>query len=337
MPRGAAKRLGLWLSTAALLGWLTSACLLGDVEHTVTSLQISGGRVMGTLLLPSLVGLGRDELQIELFEDGRRLGPEVETAQTVREARSGTYAVQAGRWPMWSPTRLTFSATDGSTPRSNGRLYRVRYPRRQLPAAIALLLGSWIVLPLATLHLSRRRPDAPPRSSRSCAAAWSVGALGALYTLFAAQAWLPPLNTPWFVALLAIGLLPFLARLARKQAGLPDGLPWLAGLLAWAALTSVAGSSYASTATATAFVAVSVGGLAVSLGMRGALQPCEHRKPLVLGLFFFAVGLSLARDAGFDLAGSLASLGLSSVWPSQLVNPWTTKFLAHWLLIVLWF
>lgn len=338
MPRRAAKRLGLWLGTAALLGWLTAACLFGDVEHEVTSLQISGGRVMGTLLLPSMVRLGRDELQIELFEDGRRLGPEVETAKAVREARSGTYAVLAGRWPVWSPTRLTFSASDGSTPRSNGRLYRVRYPRRQLPAAMALLLGSWIVLPLATLHLSRRGADAPPRASGSCgAAAWSVAALGALYTLFAVQAWLPPPNTAWFVALLAIGLLPFLARLARRQAGLPDWVPWLAGLLAWAALTSVANSSYASTATAAAFVAVSVGGLAVDLGMRGALQPCEDRRPLVLGLLVFAVGLSLARDAGFDLAGSLASLGLSAVWPSQLVNPWTTKFLAHWLLVVLWF
>lgn len=338
MALRAAGRLGLWLATAAALAWLSAACLLGHVEHTVSSLQISGGRVIGTLLLPSLVRIGQGELQLELFEDGRRLGPRVEEARRVREMQGGSYAVLSGRRPLWSPTRMYFSASDGSTPSSNGRLYTVRYPRRQLPAAIALLLGSWIVLPLVTLRCLRRRADAPGRRKGRGfgAAAWSVGVLGALYSLFAVQAWLPPPNTFWFLALLAVVLPPFLARLSRRQVRLPLWFPWLAGLIGWAGLTSVAGSSYASPATAIGFFAISVGGCVAYFGVRGVLERGEDRTPLVLVLFVFVVALSLARDAGFDIAGSLAAVGLSSIWPLQVVNPWTTKFYAHWLLIGLW-
>jgi O-antigen ligase len=330
--------LGLWLSVGAVLGWLTAVCLFGQVGHSLTPSQIVGDGVVGRVWFPRLVWLGPGDPDLEIFEEERRLGPRVQGAESVRELLGGAYAIGLADWSFGSSGVLHFSASDGSAPRFNGRRYRVSYPRRFLPASMALLLGSWFLLPLAALRYSSklRRPSIRARPPLNTSG-WSLAVMGGLYSLFVVQAWLPASNDAWFLALTGVGLAPFLARLGRCEVEVPLWSPWLAGFLVWLACTTWGGSSFVSMGQAAVFFAVTTVGLIVFLGWRGSLDRYEGRRSgLLVGLFLAAVGLSLARDAGCDLAGIFASLGLTSVWPGRLVNPWTTKFVGHWLLVLGW-
>lgn len=211
-------------------------------------------------------------------------------------------------------------------------------PFRHLPASTMLLLASWILLPAAVIDRWRRPTQSPPSGTPLEIPAWTVVVCGGVYSLFAIQAWLPPSNAHWLLAVGAVGLAPALARLSAGQWAPPGWLPWVAGLGAWATVSSFAGSSYASPATAAGFLTVSAWGLALYFGLRGSLKGDESREPsLILGLFVFTTGLNLAREAGFDPAGRLTSLGLSPLLWKGIVNQWTTKFTAHWLLVVSWF
>lgn len=319
-----------------LLAWITAACMFMKVEHEFSGHRIQGGRRIAYVFLPGQWALPTRDLQLEVLEDGQEMGPRAPARQDLLGTSKGGYALRSRGWPRTSV--LYLSPADGSDPRQNGRRYVVRYPRRQLPASLALLLGSWIILPLVAFRYSRRSADSPLREWASLrTAAWSVVVIGSLYTLFAAQAWLPPLNIAWFLAIVAVAFPLFLRSLIGRELHLPAWSPWIAGLLAWIACSLFGVSPYASPATASTFVAASAGGLVVYFGIGGALDRYkQHCSSLLLGLFVFAAGLSLARNAGFDLAGSLASVGLSSVWPARVVNPWTTKFIGHWLLVVLW-
>lgn len=60
--------------------------------------------------------------RLELFEDGRRLGPGHASHEDIRE-------LGAGRYSHWG-AQLYFSASDNSDPRRNGRAYTVRESRR---------------------------------------------------------------------------------------------------------------------------------------------------------------------------------------------------------------
>lgn len=327
----------LWAAVVAVSAGVGVLCLLGHVEHSFSAQQILGTGVVGRVALPALVTLGTGELQTQLLEDGAPIGPRVADPQTVRRLRGGSYSVRPGGWLPPSPTRLYFSASDRSRPRFNGRRYTVRYPRRQLPASWLLVAGCWAMLPLIALRCSTRAPGSARGPVEALPGeAWALVVIGGLYTSFAVQAWLGPPNITWFVAFFAVAL-PFLfRRLASGPLDLPGWSPWIAGILLWAAATVIGGSSYASATAAAVFAAVSAGGFGVYLATRGSLERTAWRWSPLLALFALTVAASLTRDAGFDLAGGFAAFGLGEVWRRAVVNPWTTKFLAHWILVVAW-
>jgi O-antigen ligase len=328
----------LWLILAISLAWITYACLLGHVEH-----RLAGGRNLSATvalsILPAPVFPWPGELQIRLLEDGRPLSPRVDGPRSVSEAGGGAYAapVRVGSG-LHRYTALYFTASDGTVPLGNGRTYTARYPRRGLPGSFALLLACWVILPLAAVRASKMLADSrPDQPAPVGVAAWSVFVSGFLYTLFALQAWLPPSNAPWLLAVVVAGVAPFLASLPAPRGSLPGWLAWLAGILVWVLFTSLGGSSYASPPMALGFLAISAGGVLLYFGARGVLEQNERHGPsLTLVLFTLTTGLSLARAAGFDLAGGLASLELSSLWWERIENLWTSKFLGHWLLVTFW-
>lgn len=326
---------GLWLLVGAVLSWVTLVCLFGDVELALSPDQIRGGKVARVNDLPVPPLLWPGELDLEVFEDGHALGPRVEDVETVRERGEGAYAVSVRREPGLPVRRtLHFTASDGSRPPSDGRRYVVRFPRRELPAATVLVVASWILLPWGVILWWRSSQGRPLLPS---VPAWSLVVAGAVYTLFVVQAWLPPANWGWLLAVGAVGLAPALACLLCGDWSCPRWFPWLAGLLAWAVCSSLGGSSYAAPASAVGFLAVAVGGVLLYLGFRQVFEGPEFRgASFLLGLFLLVAGLSLARDAGFDPAGALESLGLVPESSPRLVNLWTTKFVGHWLLVVGW-
>lgn len=331
----------LWVGVVVALAWITWVCLTGRVVQAVSPSQIAGTATVGRVFLPDLEPADPGEAAPRIFEDDRALGPRLDELIDVPRMGGGTYAVAYEAASSPNSTLLHFTASDGSDPRSNGRRYSVRYPRRQRPGTIPLLLGAWIVLPAVALRWTRAvRVPRPARAPSPTAAGWAVAVLGLLYSVFALQAWLGRSNVDWLLALAAVAMPPFLSRLgpgwSRDPAlRLPGWLPWLAGLLAWVAITSAFGSSYGAPMTAAAFIVVCVGGVATHFGLRGALGAGAGFS-ILPGLLLVASGLSLARDAGFDYTSDLAAFGLSAVWPSRPVNPWTTKFLAHWLLMLSW-
>ncbi|MFW6012127.1 MAG: O-antigen ligase family protein [bacterium] len=340
-PDGASFRrrhvvvLGLWLLVGCLLFWLTQACLFGEVVLVLTPDQIRGGKIARLNRLPAPTVPWPAEFSLDVFEDGRPLGPRVKNLDTVRKLGNGAYAVVLEQEPTTPAGRtLYFSASDGSSPHVNGRQYVVRFPRRQLPAATALLVLAWMLLPWGLIRWRRTSSRPAPLPSTS---ALSLIVAAAVYSLFVVQAWLPPANSSWLLALVAVGLAPALCRLLHGEWVFPRWLLWLSALLVWAICSSFGGSSYADPASAAGFLAVSAGGLVLYVGFRQALADPESRGTYIMtGLFVLVAGLSLARDAGLDPAGALAFLRLVPQSSTQLDNLWTTKFIAHWLLVIGW-
>lgn len=324
----------LWLGMAASLAWITHECLLGHVEHRLTASQIRGDRV-ALAILPAPTYPWPVELDLRLLEDGWPMGPRLEGPRSVSETGGGAYAYPARAGSgLQRYTALYFTASDGTEPRRNGRQYTARYPRRALPATFALLLACWVIVPLAAIRVAKPLAASPPGRSTFGVVQGAVFASGLLYSLFALQAWLPPSNAPWLLAVAVAGALPFLASLPVPRASVPTWCLWCAGLAVWALFTSLAGTSYASPGPALEFLAVSAGGVAIYLGARGSLE--RAWPSLILALFTLAAVASLARDAGFHLDDRLASLGLSGRWMEDIENPWTSKFLGHWLLVTFW-
>lgn len=327
-----------WLIVALLLAAITSECLFGQVKHELVPAQMRGD-VIALVILPAPPFPWQSELGVDVFENGRRLGPRLEGPRSVSETGGGAYAdpVRDGSG-LQRFTALYFTASDGSEPARNGRSYAVRYPRWALPATFAFLLGCWVVLPLTTVHLVRCLAGPRPRAVGSLGVAgWSVLVSALVYSLFALQAWLPPSNAPWLIAVAVAGVAPFLARLPVPRASVPGWCLWCAGLLVWVLLTSLGGTSYASPGMAAGFLAVAAGGALLYFGTRGSLEGSARagRSPIV-AVFLVVALASLARDAGFDIAGTLATLGLSPLRTEGIENLWTAKFLGHWLLVTLW-
>ncbi len=316
--------------------YLTATCLFGDAEHTFSGDEILPGSDLGHVILPGVCNLMPGGCRVEIFEEGRAMGPRVSSPRAIRGA--GAYAFKCRGWP--SAAVLYFSATDGTDPWSNGKHYVVRYPRRQLPSAIGLLVVCWS----AVCWIGRRYRwslGAPSGFGRSISTAeWSVWVGGAIYSVFAAQAWLPAPSGAWFVAIAAAGSPLFLARVSRLSAGWRrPGLwaLWGAGLLTWMGLTTLGPSPYVSTRTFATIVVVAVWGLVLLAGARSRLtQGGRSGAHLLFALLIVVSCLSLARGAGFELDRAVAAVGLSQVWAIRVVNTWTTKFLAQWFLVVGW-
>lgn len=330
-------RFSLCLGSVLVLAWVSWACLFSHVEHELSRAQIHGGEEIAYAFLPARCGLVPGRFNVEVLEDGRPVGPRVASQPQVRDADSGAYAFRPRSWPR--DAVVYFATSDGSDPSQNGRRYVVRYPRRQLPASVALLITVWLILPAAAFRFWRV-PEAPVRGgpgNQVGAAGWSLLVVAGLYTVFAVQAWLPPSNAPWFLAIGAIGLPWFLARHGSFSSSIPPWILWFGGLLVWAACTAVAESVYGSGTTVGALLLSSAWGCVLYLGFRGTLdQPGARNLFLIKGLVVLVACVSLARNAGFDLLGPLASAGLSWPWPPRVTNPWTTKFVAHWVLVVGW-
>ncbi|HSL84336.1 MAG TPA: hypothetical protein VLF66_16300, partial [Thermoanaerobaculia bacterium] len=221
----------LLLTAAALLVWISAACLFLDVEHEFSGEQIHQGRFLAYVHLPGRWDHWPGESRLQVLETGQLMAPRVADRREILAARGGAYALRSRG--LWKSSVLYFTATDGSDPRQNGRRYIVRYPRRQLPASMALLLASWIILPLVAFRYSRRRAGSSGKGRASLdIAAWSVVVTGSLYTLFAVQAWLPQLNVAWFMAIVGVALPLFLRSLIGRELRLPAWSPWIAGLVA---------------------------------------------------------------------------------------------------------
>jgi len=308
------------------------------VEYTVSKQQMGRG-VVEAYRVPAPPFPWPQSLHVEVLEDGRPLGPEVEGREAVVEEGDGAFAVVVREGSGIRRYGVVyFSASDGSKIRANGRQYVVRHSRWQLPAAFAFVLVLWTVFPLSVLRLTKVFiPSARDAAAPIEVGAWSVLVAGSLYSVFAAQAWLPPSNVSWLLLVVTAGVAPFLANVREVASRVPGWLPWIAGFGVWAAATSFGGSSYASPGTAMGFLAVMAGGILLYFGLRGSLQDSAERGPtLLFVLFCLTVVLSLAREAGFGVTSWLASLELSPVWKDGLVNSWTTKFLSHWTLVVAW-
>lgn len=318
----------VWLSVALFLVWITKACLLGHVEHELSTDHMRGRGPAVYSILPAPPPFWPAELRLEVLENGQPLaaGPELPRV-TIKDSGPGS--------PQFSVLR--FIGSDGSDPRDNGRKYVVRAPRRQRPAALALLMVCWIGLPWAAIRFSKRVGDGSEPGTLG-PAIWCAGLSVLAYSLFALQAWLPQPNAPWLVIVAAVCAASWLVRLGSGPRPPMSGwLPWLLGLVAWALCSSLGGTAYSSPTATASFVVMAVWGLMIHDTLRGSLRGHQELGPsLLLVVFVILSGLSLARDAGFDLAGQLAWLGLSSVRTNAIGNPWTTKFLGHWVLVVAW-
>ena len=320
---------GLWLLLAGFLTWLTFACLFGHVNRRLSPDEIRVRGRVSYMVLPAPPRLWPLDLHADVLENGRSLSE-----------RGCVFPPILLEGASSAPRLLVvrFRATDRSSPVSNGRTYALRYRRLRSPSALILLLACWSILPaLLWWRLRREREPESPTVRSATRVDWSVLVLGLLFSVFAVQAWLPASNAAWFLALAAVGVPPFLERVSRGVWTLPRWSPWLAGFLAWAAFSSIGGTSYASLSTASRLLAACAVGAMLYLGLRGSLVGREGRaSSLLLVILAIAVGLSLARDAGFDIVGWLSTLGLTAKDSGRVVNLWTTKFTSHWVLVVAW-
>jgi 4-amino-4-deoxy-L-arabinose transferase-like glycosyltransferase len=125
--------LGLALTLAlALVALLGAGTLHLRASRTVEQIVPENGLAFAA---PGVTGRPdgwSEESTLEIFEDGKRLGPPHAFMELPRG--HGSY--------RQDPTRIVFSSSDGSDPRSNGRTYTLRYdwlPGRTLLAVLIVL------------------------------------------------------------------------------------------------------------------------------------------------------------------------------------------------------
>jgi 2-polyprenyl-3-methyl-5-hydroxy-6-metoxy-1,4-benzoquinol methylase len=97
---------------------------------------------------------------VELYEDGRPLGPAHCQHDRIR-------ALGAGRYSHWGES-LFFAASDGSDPRRNGRTYTLRWPKRPVTAVgpLRFVLPAEAIEPLAGRAFRVILPDGMPPGDR---------------------------------------------------------------------------------------------------------------------------------------------------------------------------
>jgi hypothetical protein len=149
-------------SVALLLLNLVSGWLLWftpDVSYTIASSAIRPeiGQAYAAVLdrgtswayrMPTDSAATPSASRLQLFEDGHPLGPPHSLHADIREKAGG-------RFSNWDDA-LIFAASDGSDPRSNGRIYSITSPT-EMRLRLKLLLGAALVLPdLAWVIFFRR-------------------------------------------------------------------------------------------------------------------------------------------------------------------------------------
>jgi hypothetical protein len=109
-----------------------------------------------SLFIPSDSGSSLEKSRLELFEDGKPLGPAHGLHPRIREKGMGAYS-------HWCK-HVIFSSSDNSDPSKNGRIYTIRYFLIMPPVVFALVL---LVIPLLLV----------------CRNLYLAGKMGRLYSL----------------------------------------------------------------------------------------------------------------------------------------------------------
>jgi hypothetical protein len=99
-------------------------------------------------VIESDTGLVSDGSNLELYENGVRLGPPHTPHQTIRDQGRGAYS----HWDQ----HIYFSASDSTDPRSNGRVYTARV-QAKIPFYLEALAGVFVCLGVAGLACVGRR------------------------------------------------------------------------------------------------------------------------------------------------------------------------------------
>lgn len=311
-----------WLAPLTLVLWLAWVCWAGTVHRVIEPEASYGFGADQYFVLPgsTLTWIGSPSLKLMYVPESPER-PRTELSISHIEHNSDSALV------------VHFAADPNEQNHRSGDMV-LQYPRKERTATPLLFLLA-CVLASRWAHTSH---------SISPLGVTVPAVAGCLFALFAVQAWLGPPNSLWFLAIGACGLPAFLARLGAGQLQATPWMPWLLAIAVWAALGPLIGEPYASTETLAGLLALTGWGLVLYLGLGqwkrfdGEIDGPAEQEPAdwAVIVFLATAGLSLARDAGFDLAGGLASLGLGTPWTGGLVNPWTTKFLAHWLLVTGW-
>ena len=106
------------LTVAAVLAVASSAAAAAGDRVRVTEAQAAFPDRAYVVSLPTRVQLGRN--QVRVFENGKPLGPSHSPHSVIRERGNGRYS-------HWG-NAIIFSASDGSDPRTNGRVYSIASP-----------------------------------------------------------------------------------------------------------------------------------------------------------------------------------------------------------------
>lgn len=186
---------------------------------------------------------------LELFEDGAMLGPAHASHQSIRD-------MGGGRFSFWNPSspQLYFSSTDGTDPRTNGRLYQARVrmaidpvirDRARLLAG-ALLVGGVLPLLVMTAVRDRRGLRRPVTVAAICllAAAPLAWALQGVPAVAAAALFVTA--AAWFIGWTASALLVSDPKRPRHHAALTAlsiGAPGFAAVVGELILAAASGSS----------------------------------------------------------------------------------------------
>lgn len=129
----------LWIVTLAVLfelgvaiwspgpGGRTDATLLRrPFQHQL------GNAYLATVLFPGAIPddeRSRNRSTLQLYEDGKRLGPQHISSDDIAREGKGLYLF----WRADSGKAIVFSTSDNSDPNTNGRTYRVFDPQVRAP------------------------------------------------------------------------------------------------------------------------------------------------------------------------------------------------------------
>ncbi len=337
---GGADRLrsvALLLAVGGVLSWLTVDWLTGEVVLRLRPAQVFARSSAYSLLPDGLASVVSDRGS-GVYEDGRPLTRVSGGLDEVRDSTGVFWATEV-RSPVdgRSVPVVYFSSTDGSDPWRNGRDYTVRCARRSLPASFALVVVVWSLAAGVVVTLCRDRGVSHVLPAVGDVASWTVLLVGLTYSMFVVGAWLHHSHLAWLLAVVVMAAPLAVVRAISVGVQPPAWAPAVAGLTLWAGCTVRLGGPFGGADDLTTLVVAVAGGGLVWIALSGSLA--VHRRPATQALavvFMVACVLSLARDAGFDVWGSGTVSTQGPGVPGLVVNPWTAKFVGHWVLVALW-